>query len=73
MRTEDATVPETTAHLEAGQDEIPDLDRIEHLAEETQDSGLRRELESSIANGQASSRTFQRSRDRFWMAFFFGR
>ncbi len=73
MRTEDTTVPEAAAAVDAGYDEVREYERLEHFAEHTDDPALRRELEASAASGQVSARGFRKAWDRLWMAFQVGR
>ncbi len=73
MRSEDTTVPMATQHLDAAHDEVQDFERLEHLAEHTSDPALRRELEASIAGGQASMRRLRAAWDRLWMVVQVGR
>ncbi|HLX32883.1 MAG TPA: hypothetical protein VKR79_08990 [Gaiellaceae bacterium] len=73
MNTEDSTVSEASAAVDAGHDDGHDVAELDHLAETTTDPALRRELEASIANGQSASRGFRKAVDRFWMTIQFGR
>jgi hypothetical protein len=72
MKHEDQTLGEATALLDAGQDG-PAFEILEHLAEETDDPALRRELEGVIASGRANSRGFRKSWDRLLIAYGVGR
>lgn len=73
MRTEDTTIAETTALLEAGRDEQHAILELEHVAGKTDDPALRHELEAVIAGGSAASRAFRRAWDRTIVAFVVGR
>lgn len=76
MRTEDTTVPEIAAAMDAGHDEMPEtreIERLEHFAQTTDDPELKRQLQRSVSSGLTAANTFRKARDRAWMALTMGR
>ena len=68
----DATPHEVMSLLDAGRN-ADALAAIKHLADETTDPALRRELEDVLASGRSSTQGFRKSWDRVYMLYMVGR